>query len=81
MLLLFVLVINRPICCHIFAQYELSDQVIQDVLKLTLVDSTKDINEWVKYIKSARDMKKVPLADEALDVAIFSLSLMGKNWH
>jgi ubiquinone/menaquinone biosynthesis C-methylase UbiE len=26
------------------------------------------------------DMKKVPLADEALDVAIFSLSLMGKNW-
>jgi ribosomal RNA-processing protein 8 len=29
----------------------------------------------------ACDMKKVPLADEALDVAIFSLSLMGKNWH
>ena len=27
------------------------------------------------------DMKKVPLADEALDVAVFSLSLMGKNWH
>jgi SAM-dependent methyltransferase len=27
------------------------------------------------------DMKKVPLADEALDVAIFSLSLMGKNWQ
>jgi ubiquinone/menaquinone biosynthesis C-methylase UbiE len=26
------------------------------------------------------DMKKVPLADEALDVAVFSLSLMGKNW-
>ena len=26
-------------------------------------------------------MKKIPLADEALDVAIFSLSLMGKNWH
>jgi hypothetical protein len=26
------------------------------------------------------DMKKVPLANEALDVAIFSLSLMGKNW-
>jgi ubiquinone/menaquinone biosynthesis C-methylase UbiE len=26
-------------------------------------------------------MKKVPLADEALDVAVFSLSLMGKNWH
>ena len=25
-------------------------------------------------------MKKVPLPDEALDVAIFSLSLMGKNW-
>jgi hypothetical protein len=25
-------------------------------------------------------MKKVPLADEALDVAVFSLSLMGKNW-
>ena len=29
----------------------------------------------------ACDMRKVPLADEALDVAIFSLSLMGKNWH
>jgi ubiquinone/menaquinone biosynthesis C-methylase UbiE len=26
-------------------------------------------------------MKKVPLADEALDVAVFSLSLMGKNWQ
>jgi len=26
------------------------------------------------------DMKKVPLADEALDVAVYSLSLMGKNW-
>jgi SAM-dependent methyltransferase len=26
------------------------------------------------------DMKAVPLADEALDVAVFSLSLMGKNW-
>jgi hypothetical protein len=24
-------------------------------------------------------MKRIPLADEALDVAIFSLSLMGKN--
>jgi ubiquinone/menaquinone biosynthesis C-methylase UbiE len=30
---------------------------------------------------AACDMKKVPLADEALDVAVFSLSLMGKNWH
>jgi Hypothetical methyltransferase/short chain dehydrogenase len=30
---------------------------------------------------TACDMKKVPLADEALDVAIFSLYLMGKNWH
>ena len=30
---------------------------------------------------TACDMKKVPLADEALDAAIFSLSLMGKNWH
>jgi ubiquinone/menaquinone biosynthesis C-methylase UbiE len=29
----------------------------------------------------ACDIKKVPLADEALDVAIFSLSLMGKNWQ
>jgi hypothetical protein len=29
----------------------------------------------------ASHMKKVPLADEALNVAIFSLSLMGKNWH
>lgn len=29
----------------------------------------------------ACDMMKVPLADEALDVAIFSLSLMGKNWQ
>ena len=30
---------------------------------------------------TACDIKKVLLADEALDVAIFSLSLMGKNWH
>jgi hypothetical protein len=29
----------------------------------------------------ACDTKKVPLADEALDFAVFSLSLMGKNWH
>ena len=29
---------------------------------------------------TACDMKKVPLADEALDIAVFSLSLMGKNW-
>ncbi|MGH9990762.1 MAG: methyltransferase domain-containing protein, partial [Nitrososphaera sp.] len=29
----------------------------------------------------ACDMKKVPLADDALDVAVFSLSLMGKNWR
>jgi SAM-dependent methyltransferase len=29
---------------------------------------------------TACDMKKVPLADEALDIAIFSLSLMGNNW-
>ncbi|MFL6361763.1 MAG: methyltransferase domain-containing protein [Nitrososphaeraceae archaeon] len=28
----------------------------------------------------ACDVKRVPLADEALDVAVFSLSLMGKNW-
>jgi superfamily II DNA or RNA helicase len=28
----------------------------------------------------ACDMKKVPISDEDLDVAIFSLSLMGKNW-
>ena len=26
------------------------------------------------------DMKSVPLPDEALDIAVFSLSLMGKNW-
>jgi ubiquinone/menaquinone biosynthesis C-methylase UbiE len=25
-------------------------------------------------------MKKVPVADEALDIAIFALSLMGENW-
>ena len=25
--------------------------------------------------------EKVPLADEAPDVVVFSLSLMGKNWH
>jgi superfamily II DNA or RNA helicase len=29
----------------------------------------------------ACDMKKVPLPDDALDVAVFSLSLMGKNWR
>jgi ubiquinone/menaquinone biosynthesis C-methylase UbiE len=26
------------------------------------------------------DMKSVPLPDEALDIAVFSLSLMGRNW-
>ena len=30
---------------------------------------------------TACDMKKVPLPDDALDIAIFSLSLMGRNWH
>jgi SAM-dependent methyltransferase len=29
----------------------------------------------------ACDMKKVPLPDDALDVVVFSLSLMGKNWQ
>ncbi len=29
---------------------------------------------------TACDIKSVPLPDEALDVAIFSLSLMGRNW-
>ncbi len=28
----------------------------------------------------ACDMKKVELADDVLDVAVFSLSLMGENW-
>jgi Hypothetical methyltransferase len=28
---------------------------------------------------TACDMKKVPLANEAIDVAV--LSLMGENWH
>jgi hypothetical protein len=28
----------------------------------------------------ACDIKKVPLADDALDVAVFSLSLMANNW-
>jgi superfamily II DNA or RNA helicase len=27
------------------------------------------------------DMKKVPLPDDALDMVVFSLSLMGKNWR
>jgi len=26
------------------------------------------------------DIKSVPLSDEALDIAVFSLSLMGRNW-
>jgi len=26
------------------------------------------------------NMKSVPLPDEAIDIAVFSLSLMGKNW-
>jgi ubiquinone/menaquinone biosynthesis C-methylase UbiE len=26
------------------------------------------------------DMKSVPLPDEALDIVVFSLSLMGRNW-
>ena len=25
-------------------------------------------------------MKSVPLPDEAIDIAVFSLSLMGRNW-
>ena len=29
----------------------------------------------------ACDMKKIPLPDDALDVAVFSLALMGRNWH
>jgi ubiquinone/menaquinone biosynthesis C-methylase UbiE len=28
----------------------------------------------------ACDMKPVPLPDEAIDIAVFSLSLMGRNW-
>jgi ubiquinone/menaquinone biosynthesis C-methylase UbiE len=32
------------------------------------------------YRITACDMKSVPLPDEALDIAVFSLSLMGKNW-
>jgi len=34
------------------------------------------VNNKVK----ACDMKSVPLPDEAIDIAVFSLSLMGKNW-
>jgi SAM-dependent methyltransferase len=34
------------------------------------------INNKVK----ACDMKSVPLLDEAIDIVVFSLSLMGKNW-
>lgn len=26
-------------------------------------------------------MKSVPLPDEAIDIAVFSLSLMGRNWQ
>jgi superfamily II DNA or RNA helicase len=35
------------------------------------------VNNKVK----ACDMKSVPLPDEAIDIAVFSLSLMGRNWH
>jgi superfamily II DNA or RNA helicase len=35
------------------------------------------INNKVK----ACDIKSVPLPDEAIDIAVFSLSLMGRNWH
>ena len=31
-----------------------------------------NVSEW--------DMKLVPLPDKAIDIAVFSLSLMGKNW-
>jgi ribosomal RNA-processing protein 8 len=34
----------------------------------------------VNNLVSACDMKSVPLPDESLDVADFSLSLMGRNW-
>jgi ubiquinone/menaquinone biosynthesis C-methylase UbiE len=29
---------------------------------------------------TACDIKSVPLPDEAIDIAVFSLSLMGRNW-
>lgn len=35
------------------------------------------VNNKVK----ACDMKSVPLPDEAIDIAVFSLSLMGRNWQ
>ena len=56
----------------------------------------KDVNEWVKYCKPGKNQliyQPIPnmctrsngkaggLADDALDVTVFSLSLMGKNWH
>jgi ubiquinone/menaquinone biosynthesis C-methylase UbiE len=30
---------------------------------------------------TACDIKSVPLPDEAIDIAVFSLSLMGRNWE
>jgi len=30
---------------------------------------------------TACDIKSVPLPDEAIDIAVFSLSLMGRNWR
>jgi ribosomal RNA-processing protein 8 len=45
-----------------------------EYIVLTIVLTT--INDKV----TPCDMKRVPLADEALDVVVFSLSLMGKNW-
>jgi superfamily II DNA or RNA helicase len=52
---------------------------IMEVLGLDRVHSFDHVAINDKVI--ACDMKQVPLPDDALDIAIFSLSLMGKNWR
>src|SRR5919201_2037286 len=47
--------------------------------ELPLTGTQRDYRA-IYYKVVAYEIKKVPLADEALDVAVFSLSLMGKNW-
>ena len=46
----------------------------------TLGPGQSKITLGVHVTDMACDMKTVPLPDEAIDIAVFSLSLMGRNW-
>ena len=63
--------------CHI-GDFGCGEAKIMEAIGENRVHSFDHIAIHDKVV--ACDMKKVHLADEDLDVAIFSLSLMGKNW-